>query len=124
MDFMKDRSTVNRSSSPALTGARRPLYSGLPAGDSPFIAAAIGSMPSNRRSSGYCEMEEIELKNLERRVDELIATVERLRRENSSLRKNNDGLLAERARLIEKTEVARTRVEAMITRLKAMEQEG
>ena len=69
-------------------------------------------------------MEEIELKNLERRVDELIATVARLRRENTSLRDNNDGLLAERARLIEKTEVARTRVEAMIARLRAMEQNG
>lgn len=82
-------------------------------------------MRSYRRSGWYCKkMEEIALKNLERRVDELIATVERLRRENLSLRKNNDGLLAERARLIEKTEVARTRVEAMIARLKAMEQEG
>jgi len=68
-------------------------------------------------------MEEIELKNLEHRVGELIATVERLKGENKSLRENNDGLLAERARLIEKTEVARTRVEAMITRLKAMEQD-
>jgi cell division protein ZapB len=32
-----------------------------------------------------------------------------------------ENLVAERAALIEKTELARTKVEAMITRLKAME---
>ncbi|MES9927390.1 MAG: TIGR02449 family protein, partial [Candidatus Thiodiazotropha sp. 6PDIVS] len=44
-----------------------------------------------------------------------------LKDENKSLRMRQDNLVAERAALIEKTELARTRVEAMITRLKSME---
>jgi len=67
------------------------------------------------------ELEELELKQLEARVEELIKTCATLKDENNSLRQHQDNLISERARLIEKTEVARTRVEAMINRLKAME---
>ena len=42
--------------------------------------------------------------------------------ENRALRDQQANLIAERASLIEKSELARTRVEAMIGRLKAMEQ--
>lgn len=66
-------------------------------------------------------MEELDLKTLEQRVDELINAVSRLQTENQSLRAQQAELVAERARLIEKTELARSRVEAMIARLKAME---
>ena len=65
--------------------------------------------------------EELELKQLEARIEELIDTCDRLKDENSSLRNQQTGLVAERSRLIEKTELARTRVEAMINRLKSME---
>lgn len=65
--------------------------------------------------------EELDLKKLEVRIDELIRTCERLKDENQSLRSHQTTLMAERAQLIEKTELARSRVEAMITRLKAME---
>ena len=68
-------------------------------------------------------MEETDLKMLERRVDELIQRLNAVNSENQSLRESQSALIAERARLIEKTELARTRVEAMIGRLKAMEQE-
>jgi cell division protein ZapB len=51
----------------------------------------------------------------------LISLCQRLREENRSLRAQQDHLVAERARLIEHTELARTRVEAMVSRLKAME---
>lgn len=68
-------------------------------------------------------MDESDLNALEHRVDELIQMVERLREENRSLKESHSNLIGERARLIEKTELARTRVEAMIIRLKAMEQE-
>ncbi|MDH3716239.1 MAG: TIGR02449 family protein, partial [Gammaproteobacteria bacterium] len=44
-----------------------------------------------------------------------------LKAENDSLRAQQQVLTTERAKLIEKNELARTRVEAMITRLKAME---
>ena len=66
-------------------------------------------------------VEELDLKNLEERVDELIKALDRLQTENQSLRANQAELEAERTQLVEKTETARTRVEAMIGRLKAME---
>ena len=68
--------------------------------------------------------EQLDLRQLEARVDELIRACERLKDENVSLRTQQDSLVAERAALIEKTEQARTRVEAMIMRLKAMEQDA
>ena len=68
-------------------------------------------------------MEELDIKKLEDRVDDLITAVERLQAENKSLRDNQTNLLSEKAQLVEKTELARSRVEAMISRLKAMENE-
>ena len=47
--------------------------------------------------------------------------IDGLANENVALRNQQTSLTAERATLIEKTEQARTRVEAMIARLKAME---
>lgn len=67
--------------------------------------------------------DDTEIRLLERRVDELIRCVDRLRDENRSLRESQATLIAERARLIEKTEEARGRVEAMIVRLKSMERD-
>ena len=61
---------------------------------------------------------------LEQRVDELLQRLSAVKGENLSLRDSQSSLITERARLIEKTELARTRVEAMIIRLKAMEQES
>lgn len=67
------------------------------------------------------EKEELDLKQLEARVEELIDTCAALKNENHSLRQHQGNLMSERAKLIEKTELARNRVEAMINRLKAME---
>ena len=67
------------------------------------------------------DKEKLELAALETRVDELIKTIEGLASENVALRNQQASLTAERATLIEKTEQARSRVEAMIARLKAME---
>lgn len=66
-------------------------------------------------------MEKADLGLVEARVDELVRLVEELREENRALRNQQDHLVAERAALIEKSELARSRVEAMIARLKAME---
>lgn len=63
-----------------------------------------------------------DLKRLEFRVDELVRTVERMKEENRSLRTQQEHMTAERAQLIERNDLARSRVEAMIGRLKAMEQ--
>ncbi len=60
---------------------------------------------------------------LEHQVDQLIYRCHQLEQENRSLRGQESGWRKERARLIEKNELARTRVEAMIHRLKALEQE-
>lgn len=64
---------------------------------------------------------DLDLRKLEVRVEELIHACSYLKDENKSLRVRQDNLVTERAALIEKTELARTRVEAMITRLKSME---
>jgi cell division protein ZapB len=65
--------------------------------------------------------ETMELSALEARVDDLIRTIEQLKTENSALRVQQDHLVNERAALIEKTEQARSRIESMISRLRAME---
>ena len=69
------------------------------------------------------DAESMDLAELERRVEVLLARVEHLAQENRSLRDRHESLMSERARLIDKTETARTRVEAMIMRLKTMERD-
>lgn len=64
---------------------------------------------------------ESDLQKLEGQIDALIDTVSQLKQENTSLRHQQDQLVSERAQLIEKTELARNRVEAMITRLRSLE---
>ena len=58
---------------------------------------------------------------LESRINDLVATCARLKQENTSLLARQEALVGERAELVEKTELARTKVDAMITRLKGME---
>jgi cell division protein ZapB len=62
-----------------------------------------------------------ELKRLERRIDELVATVGHLKEENRALRHRQDSLMTERAGLLQKNEQVRARVEAMVGRLQSME---
>jgi len=64
---------------------------------------------------------ETDLLKLEGQIDALIETVQQLKQENSSLRHQQDQLKSERSQLIEKTELARNRVEGMITRLRSLE---
>jgi cell division protein ZapB len=65
---------------------------------------------------------ELELKRLEKRLEDLIVTVSQIKEENRALRQRQDALTSERAGLLQKNEQARARVEAMIGRLKSMEQ--
>jgi cell division protein ZapB len=67
---------------------------------------------------------EHELKRLEKRVDALVQVCDQLQDENRSLKQRQDTLTSERANLLQKNEQVRARVEAMIGRLKAMEQGG
>lgn len=66
---------------------------------------------------------EEDLLYLEQHIERLTGACGQLREENRILRDRQTSLMAERAELIEKTELARTRVESMIVRLKAMETE-
>jgi cell division protein ZapB len=65
---------------------------------------------------------DLELKRLEKRLDELVVICRQLQDENKSLKGRQDVLMSERATLLQKNEQVRGRVEAMISRLKAMEQ--
>ena len=64
---------------------------------------------------------DLELASLGKRIDELVATVAHLKEENRALRQRHESLSTERATLMQKNEQVRTRVEAMIGRLKTME---
>ena len=64
---------------------------------------------------------ELELKRLEKRLEELMVTVMHLKEENRALKTRHDSLTAERSALLQKNEQVRARVEAMIGRLKSME---
>ena len=62
-----------------------------------------------------------DLKSLEHRIDELIHTCQRLKQENRLLRQQQATLSAERAKLKQKNDMARTQTETMLIRLKALE---
>ena len=60
---------------------------------------------------------------LEQQVDELVSLTQVLSKENKALRTQQKNWSTERAKLIEKNELAKSRVESMITRLKALERD-
>lgn len=65
---------------------------------------------------------ETTLRDLEDRVHELVALCEQQYKENLSLKRQIQSLQHERSGLIEKHELAKHRVEAMIGRLKNLEE--
>lgn len=65
-----------------------------------------------------------QLENLESKIDELIKLCTELNQENKSLKAKNDLWRGERAQLMKKNEVARSKVENMITRLRALEEDA
>lgn len=62
-----------------------------------------------------------EMAALNQQVDRLLDTLRRLHEENRSLRASQEQLSGERAGLMVRNEQARSRVEAMIQRLKSLE---
>lgn len=60
------------------------------------------------------------LAHVEKQLDELIELCAKLSKENDMLRAREENWQRERARLVEKNDIARTRVEAMIIRLKSL----
>ncbi|MEG0965184.1 MAG: TIGR02449 family protein [Pseudomonas sp.] len=69
-------------------------------------------------------MQENDLQTLMGRFELLIERVEQLKRQNALLLAEEKSWREERAHLIEKNEVARRKVESMILRLKALEQDS
>ncbi len=64
---------------------------------------------------------ETELQRLEVRVGELLSLIQQLTEENRALRHRQDSLASERAVLLQKNEQVRASVEAMIGRLRLLE---
>ncbi|ANY89981.1 MULTISPECIES: TIGR02449 family protein [Pseudomonas] len=69
-------------------------------------------------------MPENDLQALMSRFELLIERVEQLKRQNALLLAQEKSWREERAHLIEKNEIARRKVESMILRLKALEQDS
>lgn len=69
-------------------------------------------------------MQDADLQNLTAKLELLIQRVEQLKAANRSLRASEQVWREERSHLIEKNEMARLKVESMILRLKALEQDS
>ena len=63
-----------------------------------------------------------EYNELEKQLDRLLNRYQLLQTENESLKIKQESLVKEKAKLLAKTTLAKTKVEAMITRLKSMEE--
>lgn len=79
-----------------------------------------GTTPMNAKKNSNPD-QSLELKELEEKLDQLIEQYNSVKNENTSLKTKQEALVKEKAKLLEKTTLARLRVEAMINRLKAME---
>ncbi|CDZ94838.1 MULTISPECIES: TIGR02449 family protein [Pseudomonadaceae] len=69
-------------------------------------------------------MEDADLQLLSTRLEQLIQHLEQLKVQNRLLLHSEQAWREERAQLIEKNEMARVKVESMISRLKALEQDS
>ncbi|CAM3330270.1 TIGR02449 family protein [Pseudomonas floridensis] len=69
-------------------------------------------------------MEDTDLQALMKRVELLLKHAEQLKAQNALLLAQEKSWREERAHLIEKNEIARQKVESMISRLKALEQDS
>ncbi|MCQ4315743.1 TIGR02449 family protein [Stutzerimonas zhaodongensis] len=69
-------------------------------------------------------MEDADLQLLTTKLEQLIQRIEQLKVQNCLLLNSEKSWREERAHLIEKNEMARVKVESMISRLKALEQDS
>lgn len=67
---------------------------------------------------------EQQLKILEAQIDELTGLCDNYKRHNTSLRNREIELCEERTNLLRKNDMARSKVEAMISRLRTLEQDS
>jgi cell division protein ZapB len=69
-------------------------------------------------------MEDADLQLLTAKLEQLIQRIEQLKAQNRLLIHSEQAWREERSHLIEKNEMARVKVESMISRLKALEQDS
>jgi cell division protein ZapB len=65
----------------------------------------------------------LEIKDLEAKIDELIQLCDELEQKNAIMQTDKKNWAIEKSRLLEKNDMARNKVEAMIVRLKTLEQD-
>ena len=65
----------------------------------------------------------MEIKDLEAKIDELIQLCDELEQKNAILQTDKENWVIEKSRLLGKNDLARNKVEAMIMRLKTLEQD-
>ena len=67
---------------------------------------------------------ELQIKYIEKKLEQLIEQYMAVKNENKILKARQETLTQEKVALMEKTNLAKMRVEAMISRLKAMEHDS
>ena len=65
-----------------------------------------------------------EIDKFEEKLDRLIELCQQLKTENQFLRDREAGLVGERGKLLEKNELARQKIQTMISRLKSLSTES
>ncbi|MGV0035234.1 MAG: TIGR02449 family protein [Candidatus Azotimanducaceae bacterium WSBS_2022_MAG_OTU7] len=65
----------------------------------------------------------MDINTLEKRIDELIALCDELESKQEAMQTDRENWMQERARLLEKNAMAKAKIEAMIMRLKSLEQD-
>ena len=68
-------------------------------------------------------MEKDDLQQLEKQIDDLLKGSRRTREENMLLKSQQSAWVTERAKLVESTELARSRIDKMVERLKELDNE-
>jgi cell division protein ZapB len=69
-------------------------------------------------------MPESQFKSLEQKIDDLISLCSELNHENVGLKANASAWLSEKQDLVSRNQSARSKVEAILSRLRAMEQDS
>jgi|GEM_PF-73664 len=116
---------------PTLAGARtapQRLRGTMPAAPSPGAGRVLLHTQKTPGSGAIVpamsatDPTQTQLAEITERVDRLVELCRRLSEENRVLRQSQENLASERAQLLARNEQARSRVEAMILRLKSLEQ--
>ena len=121
----KPRALCDRPARTARTGPERQRLAAYAPKEVPLGDAAPTRLTAHRGHAyrGAMENDALDpLRSLAARIQELADRCQRLADENRSLRNQQEQLAGERSQLLAKNEQARSRVEAMIMRLKSLEQ--